>query len=158
MQWSPASASDDHGRVTERWETPEQIAAARSRYAAAIPGWQYPRLFGLGRLVDGRVGFARINTAEHRLPAVVLATVCGHTAGSASYLLDVSDLDRALDMLAPAEADVSQPHPNLWAWRRFRTDLGAGDVLVAIFDADPAEPSDDPYVLAMRAAAPSTVD
>jgi hypothetical protein len=89
---------------------------------------------------------------------VVLGTVCGHAAGSASYLLDVARLDRALDMLAPAEAETSQPHPNLWAWRRLRANLSADDVLVAIFDADPAEPNHDPYVLATRAAAPSTVD
>jgi hypothetical protein len=50
-----------------------------------------------------------------------------------------------------------QPHPNPWAWRRSRTDLAADGVLVAIFDADPVEPSDDQYVLAMRAAR-STVD
>jgi hypothetical protein len=143
--------------MTERWETPEQIAAARARFEAAIPGWQHPRVFGVGRLVDGRVDFARINTSVHRLPAVVLATVCGHSGGSASYLLDVAAFDRAIALIAPAEADTSQEHPNLWAWRRFRTDLAEDDVVVAVFDADLAAPCDDPHVLAMRAAV-STVD
>lgn len=138
--------------MTERWETPEQIAAARARFEAAIPGWRPPHAFGVGRLTEGGVEFARIGGAAHRLPAVVLATVCGHSGGSASYLLDVPAFDRAIALVAPAEADTSQEHPNLWAWRRLRARLAADDVLVAVFDADPAAPCDDPHVLAVRAA------
>ncbi len=140
------------GMADERWSTPEEIADARARFEAAIPGWRYPAAYGVGRRVGGGVAFARVNTSLHRLPAVILATVCGHANGSASYLLDVGALDRAIAMLTPAEADTSQPHPNLWAWREFRATLTDADQVVAVFDEDPARPSDDAFVLAMRAA------
>jgi len=89
--------------MTERWENAEQIAAARARFIAAIPGWVQPHAFAVGRRSGGDVEFARIGTAAHRLPAVVLATVCGHSGGSASYLLDVAAFDRAIALIAPAE-------------------------------------------------------
>jgi hypothetical protein len=135
----------------ERWATPEEIAVARARFEAAIPGWRSPEAYAVGRRVGEGIEFARINTSLHRLPAVILATVCGHTGGSASYVLTAADLDRAILLLAPAEADTSQPHPNLWAWREFRGRLTEADEVVAVFDADPSQPCDDPYVLAMRA-------
>lgn len=136
---------------SERWATPEEIAVARARFEAAIPGWRHPEVYGVGRRVGDGVEFARINTSLHRLPAVVLATVCGHAGGSASYMLTPADLDRAIALLAPAEADTSQPHPNLWAWREFRATLADADEVVAVFDADPSQPCADPDVLAMRA-------
>lgn len=135
----------------ERWATPEEIAVARARLEAAIPGWRTPEIYGVGRRSGDGVEFARINTELHRLPAVVLATVCGHTGGSASYVLGPDGLDRAIALLTPAEADTSQPHPNLWAWRELRAALNHADEVVAVFDADPTEPCADPYVLAMRA-------
>lgn len=129
--------------------------AARTRFEAAIPGWRPPAVYGVGRRVGDGVEFARINTEQHRLPAVILATVCGHRQGSASYRLAPDDLDRAIRMLAPAEADTSHPHPNLWAWRDLRATLADADEVIAVFDADPAQPCADPYVLAMRAQAKS---
>lgn len=135
----------------ERWATPEEIAVARARFEAAIPGWQHPEAYGVGRRVGDGLEFGRINTEGHLLPAVVLATVCGHTGGSASYVLGLDGFDRAIELLAPAEADTSQPHPNLWAWQRFRAALADTDEVVAVFDADPAAPGTDPYVLALRA-------
>ena len=56
------------------------------------------------------------------------------------------------EMLSPAEADTSQPHPNLWAWRQARTSLAENDRIVVVFDADPSAASDDRFVLALRAA------
>ena len=137
----------------ERWATPDEIATARARFEAAIPGWRQPGVYGVGRKVGADIEFARINTSEHRLPAVILATVCGHVTGSVSYAIGVDGLDRAISLLSPAEADTSQPHPNLWAWRRFRATLAETDEVVAVFDTDPGLPTDDPDVLAMRAAA-----
>ncbi|MBX6748152.1 MAG: hypothetical protein IRY85_00525 [Micromonosporaceae bacterium] len=136
---------------TERWATLEEIVAARDRFEAAIPGWQPPAAFGVGRRVGDGVEFARINTERHQLPAVIMATVCGHRQGSASYRLTPGDLDRAIELLAPAEADTSQPHPNLWAWRELRARLADTAELIAVFDADPNQPCADPYVIAMRA-------
>jgi hypothetical protein len=137
----------------ERWVTPEEIAAARERFEAAIPGYQPPATFGVGRRVGDGVEFARISTPPHRLPAAILATVCGYRQGSGSYRLTPADLDRAIGLLAPAEADTSQPHPNLWAWRELRARLVDTDEVIVVFDADPAQPCSDPYVVAMRAQA-----
>jgi hypothetical protein len=134
----------------ERWSTPEEIRLARERFEAAIPGWRQPAVYGVGRRVGDGVEFARVNTELHRLPAVILATVCGHAAGSASYVLDLAGFDQAIELLTPAEADTSQEHPNLWAWRRLRSTLADGDEVVAVFDGDPALACDDRYVLAMR--------
>jgi hypothetical protein len=145
------STTDNPAGEAEGWRTPEEIAAARDRFEAAIPGWRPPARYGVGRRVDADVEFARINTEHHRLPAAILATVCGHRGGSASYPLTLADLDRAIALLGPAEADTSQPHPNLWAWRGLRARLTDTDEAIAVFDADPAQPCDDPYVLAMRA-------
>ena len=144
--------------MDERWSTPEEITAARLRLAAAIPGYQEPTAYGVGRLVGDEVEFFRVNTSVHRLPAVVLATVCGHHRGCASYVVSRDAFDRAIGLLAPAEADTSQPHPNLWAWRHARTALGADERVVVVFDADPGVATDDPFVLALRAAAAGTPD
>src|SRR6185369_12394420 len=95
----------------ERWSTPEAIRVARERFEAAIPGWRQPARYGVGRRVGGGVEFARVNTEQHKLPGVILATVCGHTGGSASYVLDLAGFDRAIELLTPAEADTSQEHP-----------------------------------------------
>jgi hypothetical protein len=137
--------------MAERWSTPEEIRAARAKFEAAIPGWRYPVTYGVGRRVGSRIEFARVDTELHKLPAVILATVCGHTGGSASYIVDHATFDHAIELLTPAEADTSQDHPNLWAWRRFRATLSGTDEVVAVFDADPTRPSDHPDVLAMRA-------
>lgn len=51
------------------------------------------------------------------LPAVVLAYVCQHNTGSATYTLTVDEMQRAIDLLTPAEAAIHIPHPNLWSWR-----------------------------------------
>ena len=113
------------GMVEERWSTPDEIAAARARFEAAIPGWRDPAVYAVGRRTGDGVEFARINTSVHRLPAVILATVAGHATGSASYILDLGTFDRAIALLTPAEADTSQDHPNLWAWRRLTAVLGS---------------------------------
>jgi|SRR5215207_3944108 len=136
--------------MSERWTTTEEIAAARQRFEAALPGWRPPMAYGVGRLDGGRIEFARVNVGEHSLPAVVLATVCGHRAGSASYRLDAAELGRAIELLAPAEACTAYEHPNLAAWRWLHAGLDEGDVAVAVFAADLDEPCDDSYVAALR--------
>jgi len=136
--------------VAERWETTEEIAAARHRFEAALPGWVAPMAYGVGRLNGGRIEFARINVGEHPLPAVVLATICGHSAGSASYRLDAAALSRAIELLAPAEACTVYDHPNLAAWRRLHAGLGERDVAVAVFVADLNQPCDDHNVTLLR--------
>ena len=98
----------------EKWSTKEEIAAARASFEEAIPGWQSPAAYGLG-LSSGEVTtFAVVNNrGEHLLPGVVLATVCGHSSGTATYELSESELERAISLLEPAEACLDYDHPNV---------------------------------------------
>ncbi len=148
------SAAGQDEPVSERWETPEAIAAAYERFVAAIPGWRPPAAYGLGVPAgDGtEIEFVRVNVGEHPLPAVVLATVCGHTAGTASYVMDVPALDRAIALLEPAEACTAYEHPNLWAWRRLRTELADDARVVAVFVDDVTADDGDAAVAALRRA------
>lgn len=139
--------------MTERWETTDEIAAARQRFEAAIPGWAAPAAYGIGRLVDDQVEFVRINVGQHPLPAVVLATVCGHRAGSASYRLDSAALRQAIALLAPAEACTAYQHPNLAAWRRLDGELGAAEPAVVVFVGELHRACDDRHAEALRALA-----
>jgi hypothetical protein len=134
-------------RMTEQWSTPEQIDAARERFERAVPGWQRPAAWAIGRAVDEDTTlFDRINVAESYLPAVILAIVCGHVNGSGSYPLTVEDLDRAIEMLAPAEACTEVEHPNLAVMRRLRADLGDDELAIVVFIGDLSDRTDDPGV------------
>ncbi len=108
----------------ERWTTAGEIAAARQRMEEAIDGYERPAAFALGLTAGpgAPVGdvFPRVNRGENFLPAVVLATVCGHVRGTATYLLDGRQLQEAIDLLAPAEACTEYDHPNLAVWRQIR--------------------------------------
>lgn len=137
----------------ERWTTREEVLAARTRYESAIPGWRRPGLYAVGtRHDDGRLRFSFICHGDHPLPAAVLATVCGHQHGSASYDLTVEQLEEAIYRLAPAEACVDWDHPNLAAWREVYRSVGddPDQKILAVFDADPYAQSDVPEVLALR--------
>jgi hypothetical protein len=145
-----ASSGAGEADKGERWETTGEIAAALRRFEAGISGWQPPTAYGVGRLgEDGRAEFARIDLGDHPLPGVVLATVCGHHRGSASYRLDAAALSRAIGLLAPAEACRAYDHPNLLAWRQLHSQLGAGDTVLAVFVGDQARPGEDPHVRAL---------
>jgi hypothetical protein len=137
--------------MRERWETAEEVRAALRRFEAGIPGWQAPAAYGIGRLGEnGQVEFARIDRSDHPLPGVVLATVCGHRSGSASYRLGTADLLRAIDLLAPAEACAAYDHPNLMAWRQLHDRLDAYDTVIAVFVGGQDDPCGDPHVTAVR--------
>jgi len=135
---------------TQRWETREEIAAAKRRFEAGLPGWAAPSAYGVGHLTDGSLTFVRINVGDHVLPALVLATVLGHGAGSASYRLTAEELGRAIELLAPAEACTAYDHPNLEAWRSLHGALGEVGEAVAVFVGDLDEPRDDQLVEALR--------
>ena len=76
----------------ERWTTPQEIATARERMEAAIDGYERPAAYALGLAgEDGAAAgdvFPLVNSGANFLPAVVLATVCGHARGTATYELD----------------------------------------------------------------------
>ncbi len=143
----------------ERWTTPEEIAAARERMEAAIGGYERPAAYALGLArEDGAAAggvFPLINSGANFLPAVVLATVCGHVRGTASYVLDEQRLQRAIDLLAPAEACTDYEHPNLVAWRQVRAELAnqpsAQVIAVFLGDLEPS-PTDGPYERLLRDA------
>jgi hypothetical protein len=134
-------------RMTEQWHTRAEIDAARERFERAIPGWQRPAAWAIGRAADEDTTlFERINVGESYLPAVVLATVSGHVNGSGSYPLTVEDLDRAVELLAPAEACTEMEHPNLQVMRAMRADLADDELAVVVFVGDLSDRSDDPGV------------
>jgi hypothetical protein len=137
----------------EQWHTIADLDAARERFAAAIPGWRPPAAFGVARLVADRPVFARVAVGDSPLSAVVLATVCGHRGGSASYSLTPAGLDRVIAMLSPAAACAELAHPNLHAWRTLRPQLVLGEHALAVFAADLSTPCDDPHVTALLEAA-----
>lgn len=144
---------------TERWETPEQIDAAREAFKARIAGWADPEAHGIGFVPSGEEPaaehFPLVNVREHMLPAVVAATVTGYSSGTAAYQLPRETLAEGIGLLEPAEACLDFEHPNLWWWR---------DVLLPALEADPgarvyavflgpdAAGSADPAVAAFRAA------
>jgi hypothetical protein len=139
--------------VTEWWETTDELAAARRRFTEAIDGYEPAAICGVGRVgTDGGATFSHVNVvAEHRLPAVVLATVCGHVRGAGSYSMTAADLDRAIDLLAPAEACTAVDHPNLREWRALRAEpTESSPPYVVVFVADLAAPSIDRFDEALR--------
>lgn len=149
--------------TAERWTTLAEIAAARARYESALPGWRVPAAFGLGiaaREPDDEhpeTVFPVVNVGGAALSAVVLATVCGHRGGTATYELTPEQVAHALDLVAPAEACTDVPHPNMAAWRGIRNDLAdVGDEVayaVAVFVADLGDPVVDDHDDALRRAA-----
>jgi hypothetical protein len=133
--------------MTEQWRTPEELDAARVRLERAIPGWQLPAAWAIGRAGDhDTTVFEQVNVADGYLPAVVLATVVGHAHGSGSYPLTMTELDRAIAMLAPAEACTTMEHPNLTAMRTLRRELAPDDLAVVVFVGDLSDRTDDPGV------------
>ena len=143
----------------ERWTTPQEIATARERMEAAIDGYERPAAYALGLAGEDRAAagdvFPLVNSGANFLPAVVLATVCGHARVTATYELDEQRLQQAIDLLAPAEACTDYDHPNLAAWRRVRAELAdrPGAQVVAVFLGDLApSPTEGPYERLLRDA------
>ena len=147
----------------ERWTTADELLAARAAFEDAIAGWRRPDAHGLALVPPGAEvapgHFPLVNRGEHVLPAVVLATVLGHVAGTAAYPVTRAELERAVGLLSPAEACDVWKHPNLWTWRdRYLPALDEEPAarLVAVFLQDGSdEPRADPAVTAFRVAAAS---
>lgn len=104
-----------------------------------------PGAYGLGIVEGEGVRFPHVNQGEHLLPAVVLALVCGYRKGTRVIQLSRDQLDRAIDLLAPAEACTIYCHPNLWAWRTMRAEAGPEATYVAVFVGDLADPVTDEH-------------
>lgn len=112
----------------------------------------HPAAYGVARLDADRLVLGQVNDVGHihRLPAVVLASVCGYTSRTATFPLSAADLREAVDRLAPAEAAVHWAHPNLWSWRELLDGATASSTFVAFFVADPADEPIDAHDAAFR--------
>jgi fructose-1,6-bisphosphatase/inositol monophosphatase family enzyme len=140
----------------------DEILAARTRFETAIEGWTPPQAHGVGlrpstATTHSPEHFPLVNAYGHRLPAVVIATVVGHTSGTAAYRLSRQDLERAIELISPAEAYVEYDHPNLWHWRDRLLPALTEDPeaeVVAVFIGDEPEQQKDPAINAFRAAFP----
>ena len=135
------------GPVAEAWSTTDDLVAARTRFAAAIPGYVTPASYTVARRDGERLTFGHLNVdgTLHQLPSAVLATVCGHVAGAATYDLSAAQFDAAIELLTPAEAATHVEHPNLWSWRALRADATPTSTYVAYF-----EPGDQVLAMASR--------
>jgi hypothetical protein len=138
---------------TEAWRTDDDLHAARQRFAAEIPGYAQPVAYGVARLDGTTLTFAHVNRpgGDHLLPAVVLATVCGHAAATATYRLEPAQLATAIELLAPAEAAAHWDHPNLWSWRALAQTSPPDSEYVAFFVRDIDDPIVDEWDAAFRA-------
>jgi hypothetical protein len=123
------------------WRTDEELASARQRFAAGIPGYVPPAAYGVARLDAGRLTFGEVNHLGHihRLPAAVLASVCGYSSQTATFSLTAADLSEAVRRLAPAEAALHWEHPNLWSWRELLDGAAPTSEFRAFFVADDAD-------------------
>ncbi|GGU28961.1 hypothetical protein GCM10007979_29820 [Nocardioides albus] len=142
----------------------DEILAARARFESAIKDWAPPAAHGVG-LVPSTAStpaaehFPLVNAYGHRLPAVVMATVVRHTGGTAAYRLTRQELERAIELLSPAEAYVGYDHPNLWRWRDELLPALTADPkaeVIAVFIGDDPEDAPDPAIDAFRAAFPDS--
>ena len=107
----------------------------------------------IARLDAGRLTFGEVNDVGyiHRLPATVLASVCGYTARTATFPLSAAQLREAVARLAPAEAALHWEHPNLWSWRALLHDSDDLSTFLAFFVADPTDAPVDEHDAAFRA-------
>ncbi len=129
------------------WSTPEGLAEIARRLAGAIDGWRDPVMYAVGlssATSSPEWEFPHVNAPPSGtpLPAAVLATVLRHDGSTATVELTTSQLEAAVESLAPAEACTSREHPNLEAWRALLTDARANParVAVAVFVADADDP------------------
>jgi hypothetical protein len=118
--------------VTEAWVTDDDLRMARERFASGIDGWVQPVAHGIVTTsADGASKVEVVSGLDHRLPAIVLASVIGRSAGTQTVTVSVDQLRRAAELLAPAEAALHMPHPNLWTWRRLISERPA--LIEAVF-------------------------
>ena len=117
------------------WTTDEDLRAAYGRFVAGIPGFVAPAAYTLVRKDSGALTAGHVNEpgGTHKLPAAVLATVCGYTGESGVFRLSQAQVAEAIELLAPAEAATHWDHPNLWSWRELLADAEPESVFLAYF-------------------------
>jgi rhodanese-related sulfurtransferase len=125
--------------VGDAWRTDDDLAEARERFAARIPGYAPPAAYSLCRRDGAQLTLGHVNDigSLDRLPAVVLASICGYVASTGTFPMTQRQVERAVRLLAPAEAATHVDHPNLWSWRRLLESSTADTEFVAWFVRDP---------------------
>ena len=129
--------------VNDTWPSDEDLRAAHGRFAARIFGYVQPTAYTLARRDPGGLTVGHLNEpgGEHKLPAAVLASVCGYVNRTSVYRLGHDQVAEAVELLAPAEAAVHCEHPNLWSWRRLLSAAEPGSYFLAYFVAPAASGS-----------------
>lgn len=138
--------------MAERWSTLEQIEAALGRYEQRMPGWIRPAAYAVGVVDEQGTRFPVVNVGTHALPAVILASVCGHRrSGNWTYVLTVDELEQAIRQLSPTLAWAESDHPNMHAWlevaRSVRVRPLEDLTIVAVFLGNLDLPPRDDYQL-----------
>ena len=144
--------TESQSETGQVWTTDEDLMAARLRFAEGLPGYEQPVAYGVGRVDDGELVFGHVNRpdGQHLLPAVVLASVCGHSSGTATYVLTADQMADAVARLAPAEAATHWDHPNLWSWRTLVNGGSSDSTYVVIFVQNLDDPAVDEYDVQFR--------
>ena len=139
-------------RPAQQWHTDEELAAAAADFARRTPGYVLPAAYGVARLDDGMLSFGEVNGLGHdrRLPAAVLAHVCGYRGRTSTYRLSPAEFERAVTLLAPAAAAVHRAHPNLESWRKLLAQASPASVFLAFFLADPRDEPVGPHDAVFR--------
>ena len=147
-----AAMTESQDEADEVWTTDEDLMAARLRFADDLPGYEQPVAYGVGRIDDGGLVFGHLNApgGRHLLPAVVLASVCGHSSGTATYVLTADQMAEAVMRLAPAEAATHWDHPNLWSWRTLINGGSSDSTYVVIFVQNLDDPAVDEHDVRFR--------
>ena len=122
------------------------LAAAVQRFADGVQGFRMPLAYVLVRVDGDLVTFGHVNRfgEVRRLPAAVLASVCGYVDHGGSFALTPAQLNEAVARLSPAEAATHMPHPNLWTWRNLLVDALDDSAYVAYFLADTSDVIEGP--------------
>jgi hypothetical protein len=131
---------------------PRRSESARIHYAEQIAGYESPLAYSVARRQGDEIDFSHLNDigGTHLLPAVILAFVCGHPGGTATYELTAATFERALRLLAPSEACTLCDHPNLWSWRSLLESARVDTIFVAVFVSDLSATPVDRYDAAFR--------
>jgi hypothetical protein len=135
------------------WSTDEELASAVKHFTEKIPGYVTPTAYGVARLDDGKLTFGEVNDVGNtrRLPAVILAFVCGYSADTAMYELSAEQLTKAAALLAPAEAAVHMDHPNLRSWRELLEESNPASTFLAFYVRDLGDNPAGAYDVEFRA-------
>jgi hypothetical protein len=142
---SGAELDNDRSVSTERWRTDDDLLDARERFARGIPGYVSPAAYSLARRDGEQLTFGHVNDLGglHRLPAVILASVCGYVDTTGTFPMSQPEVRQAAELLAPAEAAAHHEHPNLWSWRTLLEASTPASRFVAFFLRGPDDPTVD---------------